>query len=72
MELHSLDTNKAKVKVELINMEGCSQANQQEVKASFQIQELITEINLAKDQNQMFQIIQTKIKSIITIKICRL
>jgi len=71
MVLHSLDTNKAKVKVELINMEGYSQANRQEAKASFRIQELITEVNLAKDQNQMFQIVQTKIKSLTTIKICR-
>ncbi len=62
MEQHNLDTNKAKVKVELTNMEDYSQENRQEVKASYQIQELIIEVNLVKDQNQMYQIIQTKTK----------
>jgi hypothetical protein len=62
MEQHNLDTNKAKVKVELTNMEDYSLENRQEVKASYQIKDLIIEVNLVKDQNQMYQTIQTKTK----------
>lgn len=70
MEHHILELNKDKVRVELISMEGYNLENRQEVKANTRILELIIEVSLVKDQNQMYQIIQIKIKLIITIKIC--
>lgn len=70
MEHHILELNKDKVRVELISMEGYNLENRQEVKANIRILELIIEVSLVKDQNQMYQIIQIKIKLIITIKIC--